>query len=69
MLTCFIHFFSVMSIIGLSHKHVAKWTVTLSTEVHVVGITVGKTEQARQNILLVFDSYPYRILTGTPTKV
>jgi hypothetical protein len=62
-------FFSVMSIIGRAHKHVACWPVTLSTEVRAVGISVGKTEKARPNVLLVFGSYPYRILTGTPTEV
>ena len=40
-----------MSIIGLTHKQAARWTVTLLTEVPVVGITVGKTEQAGQNLL------------------
>jgi len=58
-----------MSIIGRAHKHAARWIVTLSTGVPAVGITVGKTGQAGRNILLVFGSYAYRVLTGTPTKV
>jgi hypothetical protein len=47
-----------MSIISWAYKHAARWTVTLSTEVPAVGITVGKTEQAGRNFLLVFGSYP-----------
>jgi len=69
MLTCFIYFFSVMSIISQANKHAAWWTVTLSTEVLAVGMTVGKTEQAGRNILLVFGSNTYRMLPGTPTNV
>ena len=69
MLICFIYFFSVMSIIGQVHKHAARWTITLSTEVLAVGMTVGKTEQAGRNLLLVFGSNTYRMLPATPTKV
>jgi hypothetical protein len=58
MLTYLYIFFSVMSIIGRAHKQVAKWTVTLLTEVPVAGITVGKTEQAGRNMLLVFGNVP-----------
>ena len=58
-----------MSIIGRDYKHAARWTVTLSTEIPAVVITVGKTEQTGRSLLLVFGTYPYRILTGTPTKV
>ena len=53
----------------LGLQNAARWTVTLSTEVPAVGITVGKTEQAGRKILLVLGSYPYQILTGTPTKI
>jgi len=58
-----------MSIIGQAHKHAARWTVTLSTEVFAVGMTVGKTEQAGRNRLFVFGSNTYRMLPGTPTEV
>jgi len=58
-----------MSIIGQAHKHIARWTVTLWTEVLAVGMTVGKTEQAGRNRLLVFGSNTYRMLPATPTKV
>jgi len=59
-----------MPIIGQAHhKHAARWTVTLSTEVLAVGMTVSKTEQAGRNLLLVFGSNTYRMLPGTLTKV
>jgi len=45
-----------MPIVRPAHKHTARWTVTLLTEVPEFGITVGKREQAGRNILLVFGS-------------